>query len=182
MKKNKVIQDGIKECGAACLSSIIKYYGGNVSLERLLELTKTTKEGTNFYNLKEAASEIGLISKGYKLDSLNQLSEIEKPFISQVVINNYHHFVVIYKIKNEKITIMDPAKGMLKISLDEFKNIWTGYILVLEPFKKLPIYEEKNYIFSILKNIIFSNKKIILKSQKLLNSNIHIFITFSSIF
>ena len=51
MKKNIVIQDGIKECGAACLLSIIKYYGGSVSLERLLELTKTTKEGTNFYNL-----------------------------------------------------------------------------------------------------------------------------------
>ena len=153
MKKNKVIQDGIKECGAACLSSIIKYYGGNVSLERLLELTKTTKEGTNFYNLKEAASEIGLNSKGYKLDSLNQLSEIEKPFISQIVQNNYHHFVVIYKIKKQKITIMDPAKGMLKMSLDEFENMWTGYILVLEPFKKLPIYNEKNYIFN---SIFFS--------------------------
>ena len=162
MKKNIVIQDGIKECGAACLLSIIKYYGGNVSLERLLELTKTTKEGTNFYNLKEAAIEIGLNGEGYKLDSIDKLSEIEKPFISQIVINNYHHFVVVYKIKNNKITIMDPAKGMQKISLDEFNNMWTGYILILEPFKKLPIYDENNYIFSILKNIIFNNKKIIL--------------------
>ena len=162
MKKNIVIQDGIKECGAACLLSIIKYYGGNVSLERLLELTKTTKEGTNFYNLKEAAIEIGLNGEGYKLDSIDKLSEIENPFISQIVINNYHHFVVVYKIKNNKITIMDPAKGMQKISLDEFNNMWTGYILILEPFKKLPIYDENNYIFSILKNIIFNNKKIIL--------------------
>ena len=79
MKKNIVIQDGIKECGAACLLSIIKYYGGNVSLERLLELTKTTKEGTNFYNLKEAAIEIGLNGEGYKLDSIDKLSET--PFI-----------------------------------------------------------------------------------------------------
>ena len=62
IQKIKVLQDGIKECGAACLLSIIKYHGGNVSLERLLELTKTTKEGTNFYNLGEAAKEIGLIS------------------------------------------------------------------------------------------------------------------------
>ena len=134
MKKNIVIQDGIKECGAACLLSIIKYYGGSVSLERLLELTKTTKEGTNFYNLKAAAIEIGLNGEGYKLDSIDKLSEIEKPFISQIVINNYHHFVVVYKIKNNKITIMDPAKGMQKISLDEFNNMWTGYILILDPF------------------------------------------------
>ena len=135
MKKNIVIQDGIKECGAACLLSIIKYYGGNISLERLLELTKTTKEGTNFYNIKEAANEIGLISKGYKIDEIDKLYEIEKPFISQIVQNNYHHFVVIYKIKNDKVTIMDPAKGMIKISIKEFSQISTGYILILEPFK-----------------------------------------------
>ena len=60
MKKYIVLQDRIKECGSACLLSIIKYYGGSVSLERILELTKTTKEGTNFYNLGIAANEIGL--------------------------------------------------------------------------------------------------------------------------
>ena len=162
IKKIKVIQDGIKECGASCLMSIIRYYGGNVSLERLLELTKTTKDGTNFYNLQEAAREIGLLSKGYKIDEIEKILEIEKPFISQIVKNNYTHFVVVYKIKNNKITIMDPTKGMVKISLKEFQNIWTGYILILEPYKKLPIYNENNYVISILKDIIFHNKKIII--------------------
>ena len=162
MKKNIVLQDGIKECGSACLLSIIKYYGGNVSRERLLELTKTTKEGTNFYNISQAANEIGLISKGYKIEDINKLYEIEKPFISQIVINNYNHFVVIYKIKNNMITIMDPAKGILKLNIDEFSKIWTGYILMLEPYKKLPVYNENNYILSILKNILFDNKKIII--------------------
>ena len=162
MSKIEVLQDGIKECGAACLLSVIKYYGGNVSLERLLELTKTTKEGTNFYNIQVAAKEIGLISKGYKIDNIDKLNELEKPFISQIVKNNYKHFVVVYKIKNNKITIMDPAKGMIKLTTDEFNNIWTGYILVIEPYKKLPIYNENNYIVSIIKNTILYNKKIIL--------------------
>ena len=162
MSKIEVLQDGIKECGAACLLSVIKYYGGNVSLERLLELTKTTKEGTNFYNIQVAAKEIGLISKGYKIDNIDKLNELEKPFISQIVKNNYKHFVVVYKIKNNKITIMDPAKGMIKLSISEFNNIWTGYILVIEPYKKLPVYNENNYIVSIIKNTILYNKKIIL--------------------
>ena len=162
MSKIEVLQDGIKECGAACLLSVIKYYGGNVSLERLLELTKTTKEGTNFYKIQVAAKEIGLISKGYKIDNIDKLNELEKPFISQIVKNNYKHFVVVYKIKNNKITIMDPAKGMIKLTTDEFNNIWTGYILVIEPYKKLPVYNENNYIVSIIKNTILYNKKIIL--------------------
>ena len=51
-KKLIVKQDGCKECGAACLLSIIKYYKGSISINRLLELTHTDKNGTSFYNLK----------------------------------------------------------------------------------------------------------------------------------
>ena len=163
MKKNyTVLQDGMKECGSACLLSIIKYYGGNVSREKLLELTNTTKDGTNFYNLLEAANEIGLSAKGYKVDDISKLYEIETPFISQVVIDNYTHFIVVYKMHNQKITIMDPAKGMRTISLEEFTSIWHGYILILEPYKKLPIYEEDNYLYRLIRNIIMNNKKLII--------------------
>ena len=162
MKKNyTVLQDGIKECGSACLLSIIRYYEGNVSLEKLLELTNTTKEGTNFYNLLNAAKEIGLSGKGYKVDNINKLYEVDKPFISQVVIDNYTHFIVVYKMNKDKITIMDPAKGMLSISLEKFSSIYQGYILILEPYKKLPIYEENNYLSQIIQKIIQKNKKLI---------------------
>ena len=163
-KNYTVIQDGIKECGSACLLSIIRYYGGNISEERLLELTKTTKEGTNFYNLKLAANEIGLSSKGYKVSDINMLYEIDKPFICQIVVNNYTHFIVVYKMHNHKITIMDPAKGMINISYEEFSKIWQGYILIMAPYKKLPIYEENNYLYKIIIEIFYHNKKLIINT------------------
>ena len=162
-KKYVILQDGLKECGSACLLSIIRYYNGNISLDRLLELTKTNKDGTNFYNLSLAAKEIGFDSKGYKIDDISKLEEIESPFISQIIINNYNHFVVVYKIKNNKMTIMDPAKGMINISLDKFKSMYTGYILILKPYKKLPIYNESNYLLNIIKETLFNNKNIIIK-------------------
>ena len=161
-KKCIVLQDGFKECGSACLLSIIRYYGGNVSMERILELTKTGKDGTNFHNMSLAGLELGMMSKGYFIDNINDLDNIEKPFISQIVINNYHHFVVVYKINGEKITIMDPAKGMENISISEFLKIFTGYILIMEPIKKLPIYNDNNYLLNTIKEIIICNKKIII--------------------
>jgi len=161
MKKIVVLQDGIKECGCACLLSIIRYYQGNVSLERLLELTKTDKEGTNFYNLGQAGKELGLMSKGYKVEEIKKLQEIERPFISQIVINQMKHFVVVYKIKKEIITIMDPAKGMVKMNVCEFEKLFTGYILIFEPYKKLPVYQEDNYVLGMITKIIFNNKGLI---------------------
>lgn len=162
MKNYVVLQDGLKECGSACLLSIIRYYGGDISLDKIIELTSTTKEGTSFYMLQIAAKELGLLSKGYKITDINKLIEIKKPFISQVVIKNYTHFVVVYKLKNNKITLMDPAKGMVNISLNEFKNIYTGNILILEPFKPLPIFKSSNYVINIIKAILYNNKKIII--------------------
>ena len=131
-------------------------------MERILELTKTGKDGTNFHNMSLAGLELGMMSKGYFIDNINDLDNIEKPFISQIVINNYHHFVVVYKINGEKITIMDPAKGMENISISEFLKIFTGYILIMEPIKKLPIYNDNNYLLNTIKEIIISNKKIII--------------------
>ena len=69
MRKNLIVlQEGNKDCGAACLLSIIRYYGGDISLERLINLTKTDKDGTNFYSLSKAAEEIGLIASSYKIE------------------------------------------------------------------------------------------------------------------
>lgn len=70
MKKNLIVkQEGYKECGAACLLSIIKYYNGYIKINKLVELTCTNKEGTTFYNLKKASENIGLEAKGYKFNN-----------------------------------------------------------------------------------------------------------------
>ena len=120
MKKNLIVkQDGYKECGAASLLSIIRYYKGNISINKLVSLTKTDKYGTNLYNIKQAAQEIGLEAIGYKVDDINTLQEVKTPFICQIIEKNYEHFIVVYKIKNNKVQIMDPAIGKKIITIEE---------------------------------------------------------------
>ena len=161
-KKCIVIQNGYKECGSACLLSIIRYYKGNIELSKLVELTKTDKNGTNFYNLSEAALDLGLQSKAYHIDNYEELLAINSPFICQLSIEGYLHFVVVYKIGN-KLTLMDPAKGKVIISKDEFLKIFTGYILTFSPYKQIPYIKEENYITKVVINTILINRKLIIK-------------------
>lgn len=161
-KKNIVIQDGLKDCGCACLLSIIRYYGGNVPMDMLLDLTNTTIDGTNFYEISKAANKIGLSAKGYKLTSIEKIKETKCPFICQTIINNYKHFIVVYKITNNHIMIMDPAKGLIKMSITDFSKIWTSFILIFTPYKKLPFLEKNNYLNSVLKDFFKHNKLSIL--------------------
>lgn len=162
MKKNLIVlQEGVKECGSAVMLSIIRYYGGNISINRIVELTKTTKEGTNFYNMSKAFSEIGLDSKGYKIDDKDKITEVNVPFICQLVNNNYCHFVVVYKIKNDSFVLMDPSKGIVVMKKEDFYKLWTGYILIVKPNKPIPYFKEEKHLNKTIINVLFNNKILI---------------------
>ena len=162
MKKNLIVlQDGVKECGSAVLLSIIRYYGGDISINRLVELTKTTKDGTNFYNMKNACSQIGLDACGFKIDEKKKIKKLNVPFVCQLINNQYCHFVVVYKIKNNSVILMDPSKGKVVMKLDKFYNLWTGYVLLISPKKKLPKYRQVKYLNNVITNVISNNKNII---------------------
>ena len=166
MKKRLIVkQDGYKECGAACLLSIIKYYNGNISINKLLELTHTDKNGTSFYNLKEAALKLGLESLAFKVNTNEKklkLNKIILPSICQIVDNNYEHFVVLYQVRVNKVIIMDPARGSRSINIDDFIKLWTGYLMSFSKTSPLPCIKEEKFLNKIIIESLQKNKGIVL--------------------
>ncbi len=149
-------QEGIKDCGVSCLLMIIKYYNGFIPLEKLRDLTNTTKLGVSAYDLCEGAKEIGFSAEGLKvtIDKLNS-EEIFLPIIAHVTINNYNHYVVIYKInyKHKYLIIGDPASKVKKVTFEDFETMWNGVIINLHPTRTIPIETEESIISFILKYI-----------------------------
>lgn len=160
-KKLIVYQEGNKDCGVCCLLSIIRYYGGNISINKLLELTRTTKQGTTFYNLKEASYEVGLTGRAYYGVEVIDIPVIYLPCIAQVKVDGYTHFVVIYKILKNKVLVMDPSLGKVYIDIDLFKKMWTGYIMTFCVNRKLLDIKESKYLNKVLVSLISKNRKLI---------------------
>ena len=137
MRKNCIIiQDGIKECGSACLLSIIRYYGGNVSMPRLLELTSTTKERTNFI----LASHNGSSSVSY----FNNLSKMHQNDIINIYYNGikyiykyYHSYEVLktgeINIERDK-TISTITLITCKENDDNHQVVYLGYLINTETY------------------------------------------------
>jgi len=162
MKKKVIVkQEGLKDCGACSLLSIIKYFGGNISISKLIALTNTTKNGTTFLDLKYAANYLNMNAVGYKIEK-DLPKNIKLPFICQVIKNNYTHFIVVYEVKNNKVLVMDPSIGKKVLSKDEFLQIWTKNIMIFEPYKKLPYYDDKNHLKQIILNTILKNKQLVI--------------------
>ncbi len=163
MKKKLIVkQNGSKDCGASALLSIIRYYDGNISLEKLIDITDTTKNGTSFLKMQTAMNSLGFESIGYKVNNINNLDKFT-PFIAQIISKNYMHFVVVYQIRKNDIIIMDPAVGKRIISKKEWELLWTKNILVFKPLKKIPYIKDNKYIYNCIKNLIINNKKIIIQ-------------------
>ena len=159
MKKCLVRQQDESDCGSACLSSIIKYYDGYVPFEQVKIDTMTNINGTNFYYLKTAAEKYGFQVLGKK----EKLENIKVPAICQIEDNGFNHFVVIYKIDKE-ITIMDPAKGLIKVNKKDFEEVFTEKVLELYPRGNIIKYKKENHFLKIIKNIYLNNIKSILKT------------------
>lgn len=155
-------QEESKDCGAACLSMIIKYYNGYLNMERIKELISIGKEGTTAYNIIEGAKEIGFKAIGFKCP----LEQFEKekiifPLIANVIVNkSYTHFVVIYDInyRKKELIVADPADKIKKISFDSFNLIYNGVILILYPTQKIPIMEQTKITWYDFKQLFKGHK------------------------
>ena len=137
---------------------IIKYYGGYYKKSTLLEMTKTNKNGTTAYNLKETLENLGFNVKGVKasIEEYNKDNIILPAIASVTIDNSLKHFVVIYEInfKSKYLIIGDPASKIKKMTFNEFNKIFNNVLLLFYPLKKLQIEKDISkikFLFSIVK-------------------------------
>ncbi|MBP2832395.1 peptidase domain-containing ABC transporter [Aquimarina sp. U1-2] len=157
MKKIEIKQHDHSDCGAACLASVSEYYDLSLPISRIRQYAGTAQKGTTLLGLREAAIKLDFLAKGVKV-SFEGLKDVPLPAIAHVVIkengHEFPHFVVIYKITNSYVRIMDPATGKLeKKPLHEFQEVFTGYMLILIPDEN--IFQKRNEKVSNLKRILF---------------------------
>ncbi|MGC4128195.1 MAG: peptidase domain-containing ABC transporter [Bergeyella sp.] len=126
------IQPDFKDCDPTCLRIISKFYGKTIPLQKIRNLSETTREGSSLLGLSDAAENLGFRSLGVQIDFKTLCEEVPFPCI---VHWNKQHFVVVYKIeiprqarndKGYKIYVSDPSYGLIEYSKEEFIKSWIG--------------------------------------------------------
>ncbi len=165
-------QTEAKDCGPTCIKIIAKHYGKIINTQQLRILSETTREGSSLLGISEAVEKIGFRSLGVKL-SYEKLKEAPLPCI---VHWNKNHYVVVYKIKKNRVYISDPAIGLINYSKKEFIQHWIGnnanemteegIALLLEPtpnFYKEDFEEDEKFGFNFIFKYLFKYKKFIIQ-------------------
>jgi len=117
------------ECGAACLTMILAYYGKWVPLEQVRADCGVSRDGSKAVNVLKAARSYGLKAKGMTY-SANALRK--KGSFPCILFWNFNHFVVLCGFKGKHAYLNDPARGQIKVTMEEFEDSFTGVVLVFE--------------------------------------------------
>ena len=160
IKKTFSLQKDLTDCGVGCLQSLVRYYGGDISLETLREKSGTSKTGTTLLGLYQCANAIGFDADGCEAD-INALIEHGEPVILHVIIDQkYEHYVICYSYNyhnDSKFLIGDPAKGLEYWTQKDLEKVWVSKTcLTLKPNvhfekKEKTNSEKKQWLLNLVK-------------------------------
>ena len=128
-KVPQVMQMEALECGAACLTMILAYYGRWEPLEKIRADCGVSRDGSKAVNILKAARSYGLAAKGmtFSTEALQK-----RGTFPCIIFWNFNHFVVLTGFKGNYAYINDPGRGQVRLPLDEFNKSFTGIALMFE--------------------------------------------------
>lgn len=118
------------ECGAASLCMCLAYFGKYVPLEQIRKDCGVSRDGSNMKSMYLVAERYGLKVEAYRYQTQSLLHKGTFPCI---VHWDFNHFVVLNGWRGKFVWINDPGRGLVKMSIDEFDEHFTGVCLLLSP-------------------------------------------------
>ena len=108
---------------------VASHHGNNIGLRELRRRHALSLKGATLAQIVEIGGNLGFRCRPLRLD-LEHLSQLQLPCIAHWDLN---HFVVISKVHRNGVTVLDPAFGKRRLSLEEVSRHFTGIALELHP-------------------------------------------------
>ncbi len=127
MKIPVVIQMRPGENGAAALCMILGYYKRFVPIEEMRNVCVSSRNGSSAKQMIDAASKYGLDAKEESID-IQGLQQMKFPIL---VSWKKSYWCIVTAIRNGIVSITDPSKGEIKMTLKKFSELYNGKVITV---------------------------------------------------
>lgn len=118
------------DCGAACLTMVLHFHGKEVPLSAVRSSINVTRDGVTARAIVDGAGRFGLFARGIKVD----VPQVEMLPRGTILHWEFNHFVVFDRVlRGGKLLIVDPAVGTRELSVEEFRQKFTGVAIEVKP-------------------------------------------------
>lgn len=123
------LQNTSSECGLCCVAYVAAKYGSPNNMRELREKFAISQRGASLSQIIDIASALGLSARALRAD-LDELNAVAKFSMLHWDLNN---FVVLINVRGKKVTIFDPASGVVTLSKDQVSRRFTGVVVEFLP-------------------------------------------------
>lgn len=141
-----IIQIEAVECGAVCLSIILRHFGKYLPIEEVRTACDISRSGSNALKILKAARTYGLEAQGWKKE-VDELGDLKLPFVA---FWNFSHFIVVEGFRPDAVYINDPATGPRRVTIEDFNHSYTGVAL---EFGRAPEFEPSGHAPNLLRSL-----------------------------
>jgi len=124
-----LLQTEAAECALACLAMVVAAHGHRTDLPTLRQRFSLSLKGATMADLVRMAGELRFNPRAVRVDP-EQLVQLDLPCVLHW---NLNHFVVLTEVKGATVTLHDPARGVVRMKLDELSRHFTGVALEVTP-------------------------------------------------
>ena len=143
-----IMQMEALECGAAALAMVMAYYGKWVPLEQVRVDCGVSRDGSKAKNMLVAARSYGLVAQGYRCE----IESLKEDVILPCIIHwNLNHFVVLTGFQGKYAWINDPARGEVRVPMEELDRSFTGICLQITPGPEFQPSGKRKSVFAFAK-------------------------------
>lgn len=131
-----LFQAEVTECGLTCLAMVAASHGHMVDMPALRHRFAVSVKGANLKSLLDIASRLDLDGRGVRLEP----DEIAGLHLPAVLHWDMNHFVVLKSVGRGRAVIHDPARGVVRLTMEDLARHFTGVAVELRPaagFRKL---------------------------------------------
>ncbi len=125
VKTPLLMQMHATECGAACLGSVLAFFGRWAPLTELRGRCEVSCDGSTAAGILRAAKHYGLECRGRSVGT-RQLRKLPLPTI---LFWEFRHFLILEGFDRDYYYLNDPSTGRRKLSAEEFRQGFTGIAL-----------------------------------------------------
>jgi ATP-binding cassette subfamily B protein RaxB len=149
-----VRQAAATECGLACVSMIASYFGMPTDLTSLRRKHEVSLKGATLAGISSCCTELGLSTRAVRCD-VRELGKLRTPCILHW---RFNHFVVLKSVKEDRVLVHDPARGLVSEPLSVVGDAFTG--IALEVTSAPRFRRAKPPIRLKLRNLISSDSRL----------------------
>lgn len=137
-----VYQSDVSDCGKTVVRNLLSL----LFKDDVFDTQPLIEKCDNLLSIRKELERNDVKYTSYEVDNIQAVKKEQYPLVALVKNDDVNHFIIIEKLKGNKVYVLDPQFGRYVLSVDEFQQIFLHKMLLLDSFLGKPVAKKIDFL------------------------------------